>query len=182
MAKSKGLKKTAGVEEVKPEEVKEVVTKTPEVKEVINETPIVEEAVVEEVKPETVEVEVKPEAVMAEPKVDIGDKVNELVSNTSQKIAQATKDFKTQQKIKELRKETEQLFTQLGKRYYQLSDKKIPAALQETIDQITAKIVEENQLNTTEAEQTDSIVCPRCQAINNKGAHFCRKCGKKLDA
>ncbi len=175
MKKNSGLKKTAGVEEVKPEKTEEIVTEAPEVK----------EAVVEEVKPEAVVEEVQPEVVTEKPeeaKTDIGDKVNELVSNTSQKIAQATKDFKTQQKIKEIRKETEKLFTQLGKRYYQLSDKKIPASLQDTIAEITAKIQEENHLNGNEASQEDAIICPRCQAVNNKGAHFCRKCGKKLDA
>ena len=176
MKKNSGLKKTAGVEEVTPEVVKEVVKETPEVKEAEVKEAEVKEAVIEEIKPETVTE--KPE----EKKSEIGDKVNELVNSTSQKIAQATKDFKTQQKIKELRKETEQLFTQLGKRYYQLSDQKIPDDLQDTVSQITAKIQEENQLNGIDGSQTDTIICPRCQAVNNKGAHFCRKCGKKLDA
>lgn len=113
---------------------------------------------------------------------NIISKANDFADFTGQKVGEMIDVSKNRIANSNFKNSISKDYEELGKYYY---DQKINgndnSALMDTlIDDINEKKEKLSELNEEYEQIKNVIVCPKCNAKNDKESSFCNKCGTKL--
>lgn len=111
---------------------------------------------------------------------NIGEKISETVDNGKRFVSEKSQDMKFNSELKNLAAEKEKVFTELGKAFFEQYGQQDIEEFAELLNKIRS--IDENIKEVN--EQIAAIKankCKYCGAELEPGAHFCTKCGHKVE-
>lgn len=112
----------------------------------------------------------------------VGDTISSATGSASEKLDNAIEITKIKKKIEELKREIENIYTELGKSVIKdRMDLSIVSAHMETASELIDKKEEEIRILTRERiTKEGKKCCPYCDTELSQAAVFCSLCGKKV--
>ena len=112
------------------------------------------------------------------------DQLSSKLSQTSQSAVQKTKDMaevvRLNSQISERERRTEQLYREIGKRYYEQCAGRNEELFREQVAELQSIEAEIREMRTAVQRLKGSKPCPVCGAEQAAGALFCNACGTKM--
>ena len=112
------------------------------------------------------------------------DQLSSKLSQTSQSAVQKTKDMaevvRLNSQISERERRTEQLYREIGKRYYEQCAGRNEELFREQVAELQSIEAEIREMRTAVQRLKGSKPCPACGAEQAAGALFCSVCGAKM--
>ena len=112
------------------------------------------------------------------------DQLSSKLSQTSQSAVQKTKDMaevvRLNGQISERERRMEQLYREMGKRYYEQCAGREEELFREQVAELQSIETEIQEMRTAVQRLKGSKPCPSCGAEQAAGALFCSVCGAKM--
>ncbi len=107
-------------------------------------------------------------------------KVKQLSKDTAEEVQKLNKIRQLNGKINDAKKQIENIYSEIGKKFYELRKDDIPEGFEEFIQTINDKTVEIEQLKEQVRETKGVVLCPGCNTEVSSDERFCPNCGSKM--
>lgn len=107
-------------------------------------------------------------------------KVKQLSKDTAEEVQRLNKVRQLNGKVNDAKKQIENIYSQIGKQFYELYKDSAPEGFEEFIRTINDKTVEIGQLMEQVREAKGVVLCPSCNTEVSGDERFCPNCGSRL--
>ena len=112
------------------------------------------------------------------------DEIGKRITDGGQKAAEQARIFaevnRLNGQVSEQERLISQLYTQIGKDYYEVHKENPEECVLSSVEGISA-LPTESVVETVETEAAPANICPGCGSKVEPGMKFCMTCGQKLD-
>lgn len=107
-------------------------------------------------------------------------KVKQLGKDTAEEVQKLNKIRQLNGKANDAKKQIENIYSEIGKKFYELHKDSVPEGFEELVQTISDKLVEIEQLKEQVREVKGVVLCPSCNTEVSTDERFCPNCGGKM--
>ncbi len=107
-------------------------------------------------------------------------KVKQLGKDTAEEVQKLNKIRQLNGKANDAKKQIENIYSEIGKKFYELHKDSVPEGFEEFVQTISDKLVEIEQLKEQVREVKGVVLCPSCNTEVSADERFCPNCGGKM--
>ncbi len=108
------------------------------------------------------------------------EKVKKLGKDTADEVQKLNKIRQLNGKISDAKKKIESVYSEIGKKFYELHKDYIPEGFEELIETINGKTAEIEELKGQLREVKGVVLCTSCNMEVSGDERFCPNCGSKM--
>ena len=108
------------------------------------------------------------------------EKVKKLSKDTAEEVQKLNKVRQLNGKVNDAKKQIESVYSEIGKKFYELHKDYIPEGFEELIQTINEKQNEIVLLKEQLREVKGVVLCPSCNTEVSGDERFCPNCGSKM--
>ncbi len=110
----------------------------------------------------------------------ITEKAKKLGKDTAEEVQKLNRIRQLNGKVSDAKKQIEGVYSEIGKKFYELHKDYIPEGFEELINTINEKTAEIEQLKEQLRQVKGVVLCPGCSMEVSGDERFCPNCGFKL--
>ncbi len=107
-------------------------------------------------------------------------KVKQLSKDTAEEVQKLNRIRQLNGKVNDARKQIEQIYSEIGKKFYELHKDSAPEGFEELVRTISDRTVEIGQLKEQLREVKGVVLCENCNTEVSADERFCPNCGSKM--
>ena len=107
-------------------------------------------------------------------------KVKQLGKDTAEEVQKLNKIRQLNGKVSDAKKQIEHIYSEIGKKFYELHQDSVPEGFEEYVRTINDKTVEIEQLKEQLREVKGVVLCESCNTEVSADERFCPNCGSKM--
>ncbi len=108
------------------------------------------------------------------------EKVKKIGKDTAEEVQKLNKIRQLNGKVSDAKKQIENIYSEIGKKFYELHKDYIPEGFEELIQTINERQNEIEQLKEQLREVKGVVLCPGCNMEVSGDERFCPNCGSKM--
>ena len=107
-------------------------------------------------------------------------KVKQLGKDTAEEVQKLNEIRQLNGKVSDAKKQIEHIYSEIGKKFYELHQDSVPEGFEEYVRTINDKTVEIEQLKEQLREVKGVVLCESCNTEVSADERFCPNCGSKM--